>query len=90
VGIVPLDHAPGVLPSQALRPDPIHETANRISLGQTRSEPRGPHEERVRMLRAGAEMDHDIKDVIEIVSVKTYKKWTREEGAGREVGRVLP
>lgn len=29
-------------------------------------------EERVRMLRAGAEMDHDIKDVLEIVAVKTY------------------
>jgi putative transposase len=45
-------------------------------------------EERVRMLRAGAEMDHDIKDVLEIVAVKTYKKWIREEKAGRQVGRV--
>jgi putative transposase len=45
-------------------------------------------EERVRMLRAGAVMDHDVKDVIEIVDVKTYKRWIREEKAGKEPGRV--
>ena len=45
-------------------------------------------EERVRMLRAGAVMDHDIQDVLEIVSVKTYKRWIREEKAGKEPGRV--
>jgi putative transposase len=45
-------------------------------------------EERVRMLRAGAVMDHDVKDVLEIVEVKTYKKWLREAKAGRETGRV--
>jgi putative transposase len=45
-------------------------------------------EDRVRMLRAGAEMDHDVQDVIGIVSVKTYKRWLREANAGRQVGRV--
>jgi putative transposase len=45
-------------------------------------------EDRVRMLRAGTEMDHDVQDVIGIVSVKTYKQWLREAGAGRQPGRV--
>jgi hypothetical protein len=35
-------------------------------------------EDRGRMLRAVAVMDHDVQDVLENVSVKTYKRWIRE------------
>jgi len=35
-------------------------------------------EDRVRMLRAGAEMNHEVQDVLGIVSVKTYRQWQRE------------
>jgi hypothetical protein len=45
-------------------------------------------EDRVRMLRAVGEMKHDIKDVLGIVSVKTYKQWLRDENTGKEPGRV--
>lgn len=45
-------------------------------------------EERARLIKAGAEMDHDVQDVIGIVSVKTNKQWVREANAGRVPGRV--
>jgi putative transposase len=45
-------------------------------------------EDRARMLKAGAEFDHDVHDVLGIVAVKTYRQWQREEVAGRQVGRV--
>jgi putative transposase len=50
-------------------------------------------EDRVRMLRAGAMMDHQVQDVREILSVKTYKKWLREEkccGIRRKVWQLQP
>ncbi len=40
------------------------------------------------MLRAGAELEHEVQDVLGIVSVKTYRQWLREAKAGRETGRV--
>ncbi|NJO55958.1 MAG: transposase, partial [Rhodospirillales bacterium] len=45
-------------------------------------------EERMRLLRAGAAMNHHVHDVIGIVSVKTYQQWLREQAAGRQPGRV--
>lgn len=44
--------------------------------------------DRKRLLRAGAAMNHDVHDVMGIVSVKTYKHWLREEVAGRTAGQV--
>lgn len=45
-------------------------------------------DDRRRLLRAGGEMDHRVHNVLGIVSVKTYKRWVREDAAGEEPGRV--
>ena len=45
-------------------------------------------ENRARLLRLGAAMNHDVHDVMGIVSVKTYKRWVREQAEGRKPGRV--
>ena len=45
-------------------------------------------EDRARLLRLGAAMNHDVHDVIGIVTVKTYRRWVRDQAAGRKVGRV--
>lgn len=45
-------------------------------------------EDRLRLLRLGAAMDHEVHDLIGIVSVKTYRRWRRDQEAGREPGRV--
>ena len=45
-------------------------------------------EERHRLLRLGSALGHDVHDALGIVSVKTYKRWLREQAAGREPGKV--
>jgi len=44
--------------------------------------------ERQRLMKIGAELQHKVEDTLEIVSVKTYRRWRREESGGREPGRV--
>ncbi len=46
-------------------------------------------EERSRMLWLGKKLEHKVDDLVGIMTVKTYyKRWLREEKAGREPGRV--
>jgi len=45
-------------------------------------------EDRQRLLRAGQAMDHAVDDVLDIVSVKTYRRWIREQSAEETPGRV--
>jgi putative transposase len=45
-------------------------------------------EERKRLLRLGEQIGHRVDDLIGIVSVKTYKRWLREQQGGRVPGRV--
>lgn len=45
-------------------------------------------EERQGLLRLGEEVGHHVDDLIGIVSVKTYKRWLREQKAGQTPGRV--
>ena len=45
-------------------------------------------EDRARLLRLGGSMGHQVHDVIGIVSVKTYRRWVREQASGRTPGRV--
>ncbi|MEX2670945.1 MAG: integrase core domain-containing protein [Phycisphaeraceae bacterium] len=45
-------------------------------------------EDRARVLRLGGQMNHQIDDLIGIVSVKTYRRWVREQKAGREAKSV--
>lgn len=45
-------------------------------------------EDRLLLLRAGKALDHQVHDVLGLVSVKTYQRWLREEQAGKEPGRV--
>ena len=45
-------------------------------------------EERHLMLRLGKKLEHKVDDLVGIVSVKTYKRWLREQKAGREPCRV--
>jgi len=45
-------------------------------------------EDRALLMKAGADIEHDIHDVLGIVSVKTYKQWRRDEAAGKEAKRV--
>lgn len=44
--------------------------------------------DRNRLLKLGAAIDHQVDDLIGIVSVKTYRKWLREQAASKEPGRV--
>ena len=44
--------------------------------------------ERRRLLKAGAEVDHAVQDTLGIVSIKTYRRWLREQRGGRKPGRV--
>jgi len=44
--------------------------------------------ERRRLMKIGAEVQHKVEDTLEIVSVKTYRRWQREEAGGREPGKV--
>jgi putative transposase len=45
-------------------------------------------EERQRLLSLGAEINHDVKDALVIVSWQTYKRWVKDANAGKEPGRV--
>ncbi|MEX0746193.1 MAG: integrase core domain-containing protein [Phycisphaeraceae bacterium] len=45
-------------------------------------------EDRTRLLQVGQLMNHQVHDVMGIVSVKTYKRWVREQVDGRKAGRV--
>ncbi len=44
--------------------------------------------ERRRLLKIGAEMDHAVEHTLDIVSIKTYRRWLREEQGGRQTGKV--
>ncbi|MFH1419922.1 MAG: hypothetical protein ABII12_16740 [Planctomycetota bacterium] len=46
--------------------------------------------DRAHLLRIGGELGHDVKDILEIVTHQTYRRWIREQQRGREtrcVGR---
>jgi putative transposase len=45
-------------------------------------------EERSRLLMLGAELNHQVDDLMGVVSVKTYKRWVRELKAGGSPIRV--
>lgn len=45
-------------------------------------------QERSRLLKLGASLAHRVDDLIGIVSVKTYKRWLREQREGKVPGRV--
>ncbi|MHB1157644.1 MAG: integrase core domain-containing protein [Phycisphaerales bacterium] len=45
-------------------------------------------DERSRMLRMGAALNHQVEDVLNIVTLGTYQRWVREEREGRTPGRV--
>ena len=45
-------------------------------------------EDRERLLRAGAILNHEVHDVMGIVSVKTYQQWLRDQAAGKQPRRV--
>jgi len=45
-------------------------------------------EDRLRLMRIGGELDHQVHDVIGIVAVKTYRTWIREQKQGKQQGRV--
>lgn len=45
-------------------------------------------DERRRLMKIGDELDHKVEDTIEIVSIKTYRRWQREKRGGRELGKV--
>jgi len=44
--------------------------------------------ERRRLMKVGAEVGHAVQHALEIVSIKTYRRWQREERGGREPGKV--
>jgi len=45
-------------------------------------------EERQRLMKVGAELEHEVEDTLAIVNVKTYQRWRREERVGKEPGKV--
>ena len=47
----------------------------------------GPVERR-RLLKVGAEVGHAVEHTLGIVSIKTYRRWLREEHGGRPPGKV--
>lgn len=44
--------------------------------------------ERQWLLSIGAELDHDVKDLLQIVTWKTYRRWVHEQEAGRDALQV--
>ena len=44
--------------------------------------------ERQRLMKIGAEMGHAIEHTLGIASIKTYRRWLREEQGGRPPGKV--
>lgn len=45
-------------------------------------------EERSRLLKLGTLLEHRVDDLLGIVSVKTYRRWLREQREGKAPGRV--
>jgi putative transposase len=45
-------------------------------------------DERRRLMKIGAEVDHKVEDTIGIVSIKTYRRWQREQAGGKVPGKV--
>ena len=45
-------------------------------------------EERQRLMKIGAEVTHAVEHSLAIVSIKTYRRWQREERGGKEPGKV--
>jgi putative transposase len=45
-------------------------------------------EERARLMKLGAEIGHHVDDLISIVSVKTYKRWLRDQASGKQARPV--
>ncbi len=45
-------------------------------------------EERSRLLRIGAELNHQVKGIISIVQHRTYTRWLKEHQTGKKPGRV--
>ena len=45
-------------------------------------------EERHRLMKIGAELGHRVYDLMEIVTVKTYQRWRREQAQGKVPGHV--
>jgi len=45
-------------------------------------------DERRRLMKVGAELGHAVEHTLEIVNIKTYLRWQREERGGREPGKV--
>ena len=44
--------------------------------------------ERRRLMKIGAEMGHAVEHTLGVVSIKTYRRWLREERGGRTPGKV--
>jgi putative transposase len=44
--------------------------------------------ERLRLMKIGAEIDHKVEDTLHLVSIKTYRRWQREQRGGREPRKV--
>jgi hypothetical protein len=44
--------------------------------------------ERRRLLKLGAEMGHAVEHTLDIISIKTYRRWLREERNGCRVGKA--
>ena len=44
--------------------------------------------ERRRLMKIGAGLDHRVEDTLKIVSIRTYRRWQRDERTGREPGKV--
>ena len=44
--------------------------------------------ERRRLLKIGAEMDHAVEHTLDIIHIKTYRHWLRQERDGCKVGKV--
>ena len=44
--------------------------------------------ERRRLLKIGAEMDHAVEHTLDIIHIKTYRCWLRQERDGFRVGKV--
>ena len=45
-------------------------------------------EERSRLMRIGAELNHQVKGIISIVQYRTYTRWIKEQQTGKKPGRV--
>jgi putative transposase len=45
-------------------------------------------DDRRRLMKVGAELDHKVEHTLDIVSIKTYRRWQREDRVGREPGKV--